>query len=83
MARSIAVKKERICDIIAKESYLTLFDKRLQSPMLVNFLAGVTSFLVAAGDDFSLSHTGSRQAASAFLGDVGFWCRRQQKRKKA
>ena len=38
--------------------------------MLVNFLAGVTSFFVAAGDDFSLSHTGSRQAASAFLGDV-------------
>ena len=52
-----------------------LFDKRLQSPMLVNFLAGVTSFFVAAGDDFSLSHTGSRQAATAFLGDVVFWCR--------
>lgn len=50
--------------------------------MPVNFLAGVTSFLVAAGDDVSLDHTGSQQAAAAFLGDVGFGCRRQQKRKR-
>ena len=49
--------------------------------MPVNFLAGVTSFLVAAGDDFSLGHTGSRQAASAFLGDVGFWCRNRKEKR--
>lgn len=50
--------------------------------MLVNFLAGVTSFLVAAGDDFSLSHTGSRQAASAFLGDVVFGAEDNRKEKR-
>lgn len=50
--------------------------------MPVNFLVGVTSFLVAAGDDVSLDHTGSQQAAAAFLGDVVFGVEDNRKEKR-